>query len=227
MPTVLITGANRGLGLEMARQYAGAGWRVHAACRAPDAAQALKAVRGAVAVHPLDVESDASVSALGRTLAGEAIDLLVNNAGATATQRTALGDIDYEAWARLFRVNAMAPLRVAAAFVEPVARSERRTMLFVSTRAGSIHDNLAGGRYLYRSSKAALNMVVRSLAIDLAPRRIVCTAVHPGWVRTDMGGPGAPIDAPTSIAALRALVDRLEPHDSGRFLNYDGREIAW
>jgi NAD(P)-dependent dehydrogenase (short-subunit alcohol dehydrogenase family) len=227
MPTVLITGANRGLGLEMARQYAGAGWRVVAACRRPAEAKALGTIGGNVAVEALDVEDEASVSALARKFAGETIDLLVNNAGIGAAGRTAFGDIDYADWARLFRVNAMAPLRVAMAFVEPVARSPRRTMLFISTRAGSIHDNLYGGRYLYRSSKAALNMVVKSLAIDLAPRRIVCTAVHPGWVRTDMGGAEAPIDAATAIAALRALVDRLEPHDSGRFLNYDGRELRW
>lgn len=227
MSSLFVTGANRGLGLELARQYAGAGWRVHATCRDPDAAPALKALAGDVRVHRLEVTAADEVAALARALAGEPIDLLVNNAG-TATQRgTSLGDIDYAEWERQMRINAMAPLRVAEALAANVAASQRRVMMFMSSRAGSIADNLAGGRYLYRSSKAALNAVVRSLAIDLIPKRVIVVAVHPGWAKTDMGGPAAPLETAAAVAALRTLVDRLEPHHSGRFLNYDGQELRW
>jgi NAD(P)-dependent dehydrogenase (short-subunit alcohol dehydrogenase family) len=227
MPAVLVTGASRGLGLELARQYAAQGWRVHAACRNPGAAEALRAVAGDVAIHRLDVEEPKLIAELANALAGEAIDLLVNNAGIAAQARTSLGDLDYPLWERMMRVNVFGQLRMADAFVDQVARSQRRIMLFTSSRAGSIGENLSGGRYLYRSSKAALNAVVRSLAIDLLPKRITCVAVHPGWVRTDMGSAAAPLDAATSVSALRALVDRLEPHHNGRFLNYDGHELRW
>ena len=227
MPTLLITGANRGLGLEFARQYAGAGWRVHAACREPVSAEALRALPGDVTLHRLELTAPEQVLALVNTLAGEAIDVLVNNAGIAANEKTSLGDMNYAVWEHMMRVNVMGPLRVAEAFVPHVAKSSRRVMLFLSSRAGSITDNLSGGRYIYRSSKAALNAVVKSLAIDLQPQRVTCVAVHPGWVRTDMGGAGAPIDAVASVTALRALIDRLEPHHNGHFLNYDGQELRW
>lgn len=227
MPTVLITGANRGIGLELARQYAAAGWRVHATCRAPEAAEALKALGGAATLHRLDIVCPDQVQDLARHLAGEAIDLLVNNAGISTHANTSLGDMDYARWEEMLRINVLGPTRVAEAFVPHVAASQRRVMLFLSSRAASIADNLSGGRYLYRSSKAALNAVVKSLAIDLIPKRITCVAVHPGWVQTDMGTAAAPIAVEQSVSALRALVERLEPHDNGRFLNYDGRELRW
>jgi NAD(P)-dependent dehydrogenase (short-subunit alcohol dehydrogenase family) len=227
MPTVLITGANRGIGFELAKQYAADGWRVHATCREPIAADALKALAGTVTLHRLDVAMPNQVHDLAKGLAGEAIDLLVNNAGITAHAKTSLGDMDYALWEHLLRVNVMGPLRVAEALAANVAASERRIMLFLSSRAGSITDNLSGGRYIYRSSKAALNMVVKSLAIDLIPKRITCAAVHPGWVRTDMGTAAAPVAVEDSVTALRALIERLEPHHNGRFLNYDGQELHW
>jgi NAD(P)-dependent dehydrogenase (short-subunit alcohol dehydrogenase family) len=227
MPTVLVTGANRGLGLEFAKQYAAAGWRVHATCRDPGAAAALKGVAGDVRIHRLDVTSADQVRDLAAALAGEPVDLLVNNAGIAAHAKTSLGDMDYALWEVMMRVNVFGPLRVAEALVANVAASQRRIMLFVSSRAGSIADNLSGGRYIYRSSKAALNMVVKSLAIDLIPKRVICCAVHPGWARTDMGTAAAPVAVGDSVAALRALVDRLEPHHNGRFINYDGQELRW
>lgn len=227
MPTVLITGANRGIGFELAKQYAADGWRVHATCRDPGAAASLKAISGNVALHRLDVAVPDQLNALAKALAGEAIDLLINNAGITANTKTSLGDMDYALWEELMRVNVMGPLRVAEALIANVAASERRVMLFLSSRAGSITDNLSGGRYIYRSSKAALNMVVKSLAIDLIPKRIICAAVHPGWVRTDMGTAAAPVAVADSVTALRALIERLEPHHNGRFINYDGQELRW
>lgn len=227
MPTVLVTGANRGLGLEFVRQYAAEGWRIHAACRDPDKAEALRGIGGEVVRHRLDVTDAAQIAALAKALQAEPIDLLVNNAGMAAEDRTPAGEMDHAAWERVFRVNVLAPHRVAEAFAPHVAASGRRIILFVSSRAGSIADMLSGGRYIYRSSKAALNAVVKIMAIDLMPKRVVCVAVHPGWVRTDMGGGAAPLDAATSIAGLRALVERLESHHSGHFLNYDGQELRW
>jgi NAD(P)-dependent dehydrogenase (short-subunit alcohol dehydrogenase family) len=227
LPTVLVTGANRGIGLELAKQYAAAGWRVHATCRTPEAADALRGLSGDVKLHRLDVVRPDQIADAARQLRDQPIDLLVNNAGIGTQAKTSLGDMDYPHWEEMLRINVLGPMRVAEAFAPHVAASERRIMLFLSSRAGSIADNLSGGRYLYRSSKAALNAVVKSLAIDLMPKRITCAAVHPGWARTDMGTAAAPIAVADSVAALRALVDRLEPHHNGRFLNYDGQELRW
>lgn len=227
MPTVFITGANRGIGFEFARQYATQGWRVHAACRDPAGATALKGLAGDLKIHRLDVTAAAQVRDLTAALAGEPMDLLVNNAGITAHAKTSLGDMDYASWEDLLRVNVLGPMRVAEALAANVAASEKRIMLFLSSRAGSISDNLSGGRYIYRSSKAALNMVVKSLAIDLIPKRVICTAMHPGWARTDMGTAAAPVPVEDSVAAMRTLIERLEPHHNGRFLNYDGQELRW
>lgn len=227
MPTVLITGANRGLGLEFARQYGAAGWTVHAAARNPDAAEDLASIDGRVDAHRLDVLDPGQIAALAKTLAGEEIDLLINNAGVGAPTGTELGEVDYEAWQRVLEINALAPLRVAEAFIDNVARSRRKQIAFLSSRAGSITNNIAGGRYIYRSSKAALNAVVRSLALDLRQHGCIVVALHPGWVRTDMGGDAAPLAPKDSVTAMRDLLDRLEPHDNGHFINYDGRELEW
>lgn len=227
MPTVLITGANRGIGLEFVRQYAAAGWHVHAAARDPSAAEEMASIDGHVRTHKLDVTDGARVAALAAELADHDIDVLVHNAGVGPRHSSSLDDIDYDLWEEVLRVNTMAPLRVAAAFADHIARSRRRCMVFMTSRAGSISQNIQGSRYIYRTSKAALNCVVRSLALDLMPRRIVCTAVHPGWVRTDMGGGEAPLDAHTSVGEMRRLIDRLEMHHSGHFLNYDGNELDW
>ena len=227
MPTILVTGANRGIGFEFAKQYAAQGWRVHATCRDPAAATALKGLAGDVTVHRLEVTAADQVRNLAAALAGEPVDLLVNNAGIPAHAKTSLGDMDYALWEEMMRVNVFGPFRMAEALTANVAASQKRIMLFISSRAGSIADNLSGGRYIYRSSKAALNMVVKSLAIDLIPKRIICAAVHPGWTRTDMGTAAAPVAVADSVAAVRALVERLEPHPNGRFINYDGQELRW
>jgi NAD(P)-dependent dehydrogenase (short-subunit alcohol dehydrogenase family) len=227
MPTLLVTGANRGLGLALARLYADAGWTVHATARDPAAATELLAVPGAVEVHRLDIADPSQVAALAGALDGVAIDLLVNNAGINMTERSELGDLDYDGWQRDFAVNAVAPIRLSAALADNVAASEGRTIAFMSSRAGSITSNIAGGRYRYRSTKAALNAAVRSLALDLLRRGVTCVAVHPGWARTDMGGPRATISPTESATWLKALFDRLEPHHTGHFLNYDGTELPW
>lgn len=230
MPTVLITGANRGLGLELARQYAADGWKVHAACRDPRSATGLDALArasgGKVLVHALDLRDPAQVQELGRKLAGESIDVLLNNAG-IYPDRGGFGKVDYAAWEEAFRVNVMAPMRLIEALVEPVARSEKRLIVNMSSLMGSIGDNARGGSYVYRSSKAALNIVTKSLSIDLAPRGITAVVLHPGWVKTDMGGPEAPIEAEESVRGMRQVIARLEPGATGKFFDYEGDELPW
>jgi NAD(P)-dependent dehydrogenase (short-subunit alcohol dehydrogenase family) len=231
MPSTLITGANRGLGLEFARQYLADGWQVYAASRKPQSASELRRLAGAsddkLQILALDVTEAVSVQAAAAKLDGQAIDLLLNNAGVGGPRGQTVGNIDYEAWAKVLDVNTMGPLRVSEAFVDHVARSERKLIVTLTSGMGSIADNTSGGSIAYRSSKAAVNMVMRSLAIDLGPLGITCVVVNPGWVLTDMGGPHASLTTAESVAMLRCLIERLGPAQSGKFLNYDGKEYAW
>jgi NAD(P)-dependent dehydrogenase (short-subunit alcohol dehydrogenase family) len=231
MPTVLVTGANRGLGLEFARQYAADGWQVFAACRAPDAATDLQGLAsasgGRIRILGINVTDAAGVRAAAAALNGEAIDLLLNNAGVGGPPGQQLGNLDYAAWARVLDANTLGPMRVVEALLENVARSKLKRIVTITSAMGSIEDNASGGRYAYRSSKAAVNMVMKSLAIDLAPRGITCLMVHPGWVRTDMGGPGGKLTPAESVRALRSLIDAIKLEDAGRFFNYDGKPYPW
>ena len=231
MPSVLITGANRGLGFEFAKQYLADGWQVYAACRDPNSASELRRLADAsghkLRILNLDVTDLSSVKAAAAEVDGQAIDLLINNAGIGGPRGQTVGNIDYEAWAKVLDANTMGPMRVSEAFVDNVARSERKLIVTLTSGMGSIADNTSGGSVAYRSSKAAVNMVMRSLAIDLAPRGITCVVVNPGWVQTDMGGPHATITPAASVTSLRRLIDTLGPAQSGKFFNYNGREYAW
>ena len=225
MRTLLVTGANRGIGLALLRTFAADAWRIHACCRQPDKAKDLKAVAGDIRVHRLDVTDGLRVAGLARELADEPVDILINNAGVYGP-RTGFGETDYDDWSKVLAVNTLAPLRLVERFVEHVGRSGRKLIVNVSSRMGSVSQN-AGGAYVYRSSKAALNSVTKGLAADLAERGITVVAVHPGWVQTDMGGAEADISAEESAGGLRRVIDGLTPEDSGRFLNHDGTEIPW
>ena len=229
-PVVLVTGANRGLGLEFSRQYAAEGWQVFAACRSPDKAGELKKLEadsgGRVRVLPMDVMDTTSVKAAAGVVGKEAIDLLLNNAGVMGP-RERLGDLDYAAWARVLDANTLGPVRVVEAFLANVAKSGQKKIVTITSGMGSLADNTSGGSYAYRSSKAAVNMVVRSLALDLAPRGITCIVMNPGWVRTDMGGPRGTISPAESIKAMRSVIADLRPDDSGKFLNYTGKPYPW
>jgi NAD(P)-dependent dehydrogenase (short-subunit alcohol dehydrogenase family) len=231
MPSVLITGANRGLGLEFSRQYATDGWQVFAACRQPAAAKQLQHLaqdsNGRLSVIGVDVTSTDAVQAAARQLRDTAIDVLINNAGVAGPSRQETGNVDYKAWAQVLDVNTLGPVRLLEAFLNHIARSERRLVVTITSGMGSITDNTSGGSIAYRTSKAAVNMAMRSAAIDLAPRRITCVVVNPGWVRTDMGGPGARLTPQESVTALRRLIDSLGLKNSGKFYNYDGREYPW
>jgi NAD(P)-dependent dehydrogenase (short-subunit alcohol dehydrogenase family) len=227
MPTVLITGANRGLGLEFARQYAADGWRVIACARQADAPalRQLAATGGSVSTHALDVSDFAAIDALAAELSGTPIDVLLNVAGVMGSK--GFGATDYAEWSRVLTVNVLAPMKMAEAFVEHVAASEHKKIVTLTSRMGSIGDNTSGGYYAYRSSKAAANAVMKSLALDLAGRGIIAVPIHPGWVRTDMGGPSAPLATPDSAVGMRRVIAGLTAADSGRFLQYEGREIPW
>lgn len=231
MPNTLITGANRGLGLEFARQYLADGWQVYAACRNPASAFELRRLAedsgGRLRMLVMDVTDPASIQAAAKKLEDQAIDLLLNNAAIMGPRNQTIGNINYKAWAEVFAINTMGPVRVSEAFVEHVARSGLKLIVTLTSGMGSIADNTSGGSIVYRSTKAAVNMVVRSLAIDLAPRGIVCAVVNPGWVRTDMGGPNARLEPSESIGALRRLIGTLGPEQSGKFFNHTGREYPW
>lgn len=227
MPSVFITGSNRGIGLEFARQYAAEGWRVFATCRNPAAAEELKALKGDIHIHGLDIGDFAAIGALARQLKDEPIDLLIKNAAQYGPDEQSLGDVDFDGWIEAFRINCMAQVRLAQAFVEHVARSELKRMIALTSRMGSIGDNTSGDSYVYRTCKAGLNAAVKSLALDLAPRGISATVIHPGWVDTEMGGPGARISTEKSVAEMRKTIDRLGPEHAGRFWSWDGSEIPW
>ncbi|NQW11791.1 MAG: SDR family oxidoreductase [Alphaproteobacteria bacterium] len=226
MPTVLITGANRGIGLELARQYSAKGWRVLATCRDPGAASELTAVEGDVDVYALNVDDAASVEALATTLKGQAVDVLFNNAGINVKKGPSIGDIDYGDWAATMDTNVFGPIRVAWAFRENVLASSRKIMAFTSSKMGSIAEN-TGGSITYRTSKTALNMAVSCLGIELKDRGIITVMFHPGHVRTDMGGPTAPVTAPQSAEGMRKVIATLGPDDNGSFKNFDGTPLPW
>jgi NAD(P)-dependent dehydrogenase (short-subunit alcohol dehydrogenase family) len=231
MPTILITGANRGLGLEFARQYLAEGHAVIAACRDTDKAQALRALerdsKGGLTTVELDVTDSASVRHAAAGVAQTSIDILINCAGVIGAHGQRIGSLDYDDWWEVLDVNLLGPARVCEAFLEHVARSDRRLMITITSGMGSLADNTSGGSIPYRTSKAAVNMLMRSAAIDLKPRRITAVVLNPGWVKTDMGGPNAKLSPEESVGGMLRLIAKLGPEDSGRFYNYDGREYPW
>jgi NAD(P)-dependent dehydrogenase (short-subunit alcohol dehydrogenase family) len=214
MPTALITGASRGLGKELARQYAGEGWKV------------IGTERGANASFPLDVADRRQVAQLAKKLKGEPIDLLVCNAGISGKRGMSPGSFDFESWEQILRVNLLGAAAVAEALLDNVAASERRTIAMMSSRLGSIAES-SGMTLPYSTSKAALNMLVKGLAATQASRGIIVVALSPGWVRTDMGGAQAPLTPEKSVRGLRRVIAGLGKGDSGKFLSHDGTPIPW
>ncbi|WP_029012886.1 SDR family oxidoreductase [Niveispirillum irakense] len=226
MPTVIITGANRGIGLELARQYSADGWTIIATAREPATAADLTALPG-VEVKALAVDDSAAITAFAASLAGRRIDLLINNAGIMGPDLPAQSrdGIDAAGWVQTMQVNALAPILLALAvkpFLAPGAK-----IATISSQLGSIAENESGGMYAYRASKAAVNMGNRSLAADLRDAGITCLVLHPGWVQTDMGGAKAPVTVPDSAAGLRRVIAGATLADSGSFIAYDGRRLPW
>jgi NAD(P)-dependent dehydrogenase (short-subunit alcohol dehydrogenase family) len=232
MKTTLITGANRGIGLEFSRQYAADGWRVLACSRNPGKSDDLNKLAAQypefIKILTLDVSDHAQIEHLAQELFDESIDLLINNAGIYPKSGVnGLGHIDYAEWMQVFRINCMAPLKMAETFATQLARSEHKIFVAITSKMGSIADNSSGGSYLYRSSKTALNMVVKSLAVDLQSAGITSVVIHPGWVKTDMGGPNALISIEQSVSGMRQVISSLLRADSGKFFSYNGQEIPW
>jgi NAD(P)-dependent dehydrogenase (short-subunit alcohol dehydrogenase family) len=231
MPTTLITGANRGLGLEFTRQYLAEGYAVLAACRSPDRADALRQLErdgsGALTLLEVDVADTASVKRAASRLRSPTIDILVNCAGVIGAHGQTIGSLDYHDWMQVLEVNVMGPARMCEAFLDRLAQSDRRLIVTITSGMGSLADNTSGGSIPYRTSKAAVNMLMRTAAIDLKPRGITCVVLNPGWVKTDMGGPNAKLSAEESVGGMRRVISKLGPEDSGRFYNYDGREYPW
>lgn len=228
--SIIVTGANRGIGFEFVRQYAQAGWRVYAGCRNPERAHDLNRLAASnpdLSVHPLDVTDPRHIHAMSMVLGESPLDLLINNAGVLGPTEQGFGHTDTDAWSYTFKVNAIAPLKLTEALVENLALAERPLVAVLSSRMGSVTDNDSGGYYIYRSSKAALNAVVKSAALDLTRRGITIVALHPGWVRTGMGGADAEIEAEESVNHLKALLERMQPTDTGRFFDLSGEELPW
>jgi NAD(P)-dependent dehydrogenase (short-subunit alcohol dehydrogenase family) len=227
MPTVLITGASRGLGFEFARQYAGAGWHVIATCRDPAGAGALSGLMktGDVRVEALDVNEFDAVDRLAHSLEGTAIDILINNAGIGGPRQESM-DMDEAGFMQVLHTNTLAPLKISQALRAHVAASTQKKIAAISSGLGSIAHN-GGGRYAYRTSKAALNMIMKGLAADWAKDGILVAVLAPGWVRTDMGGPGAMYSPEESISGMRRVLAGLTPAQSGKFLTHTGNENPW
>ena len=229
--SVLITGANRGIGLEHTKVFAARGVRVFATARVPAEAAELKALAAAHAEHITVLQYDATApdapaqvkNALGNT----PIDLILANAGMMADKEAPFGEIDVEAILRITHINALAPLKLVEALVDNVAYSTRRLIAFQSSLMGSVGDNGSGGYYAYRISKVALNMITKCVSNDLRSRGFTTVSLHPGWVKTRMGGASALVTVAQCVAGQQRLFDQLSMADSGQFFNYDGKKLPW
>ncbi|WP_318456624.1 SDR family oxidoreductase [Photobacterium leiognathi] len=226
--TVMITGANRGIGLSLVEQYLAQGWVVNATVRALDptgALEQLAAKHTDLAIHVLDVTNYKQMESLALQL--PVLDLLINNAGYYGPKGYGFGNTDVDEWRKVFEINTIAPLKLVESLYPLLSKSKTKKIACLSSKVGSMTENTSGGGYIYRSSKAALNSVVKSLSNDLRGEGFTVLALHPGWVQTEMGGPNALIDTATSAQGLYEVIEQSSPNNSGEFINYDGSRIAW
>lgn len=226
-----ITGASRGLGLEFVRQLLNRGDSIDAGVRSPAEARQLQGLAretgGRLRIHALEVSDSKSVDAFAAAVGqGEPLDVLINNAGVYGKDGKLAG-LDYESMADTFAVNTMGPLRLTAALLPALRRGSARRIIHITSEMGSIGANGMGGSYAYRISKAAMNMAMRNMHLELHPEGFVTVSMHPGWVQTDMGGPQAPLRPEESVRGMINVIDRLKAEDGGRFFSYEGRELPW
>ena len=231
MTTVLITGANRGIGLELVRRYAAAGNDVLACCREPATAKALNALadkQKKVRVHGVHVAEAGSVAALKTEIGAKPIDILINNAGmqGPAPQRQSLAEMDFDGWAETFAVNSMAPLRVLQAFRANLAAAKSPKAVTITSQMGALSLDMTMA-YAYCASKAAVNKVMRLASVELKKDGITVALIHPGWVKTDMGGPHAQLTAEESAAGIVEVIDGLSLAETGCFKKWNGETHAW
>lgn len=231
MPSILITGANRGLGLEFCRQYGEQGWRVFACCRQPERATELQALAGQfqhLTIHTFEVSNFQQIDQLAAQLNAEPLDVLLNNAGVYGDNREhGFGALDYAVWQETLLINTIAPVKLAEAFLPHLLKAQNPQIVAITSLMASMTDNSSGRALLYRSSKAGLNAAMKSLAIDLRPQNISVLILHPGWVQTDMGGSRAPTSPRESITGMRHVIAQFTLQDSGAFLNYKGESLPW
>lgn len=229
--TILITGANRGLGLEFTRQYAQSDWQVIAACRDPQTAVELKVLAqhyANIQIETLDVAEFSQIDSLATKLADSSIDILLNNAGVYGDKSGhGFGNLDYITWQQTLLINTIAPLKMAEAFMPQVLRSQQKLIVAISSLMGSLADNSSGGSYLYRSSKAGLNAAMKSLALDSHKQGVGVLIFHPGWVKTDMGGQNALLEVEQSITGMREIMNNFSLEQTGSFIRFDGRIAPW
>jgi len=226
--TVLITGSNRGIGLKFAEEYSKLGWHVIATCRNPSHANKLNQLAkdfGSIEIYPLEVSNSDQIHELADALKNKPIDVLINNAG--IHRSCTLGSIDKEAWLESFTINSIAPYEVTIHLLDNILQGSLKKVISITSKMGSIDDNTSGGSYIYRSSKTALNSIMRSLEHDLGHHGIATLTLHPGWVRTDMGGMGAWINVDESVAGMIKQIERLNLSNAGRYVDYAGKKINW
>ncbi len=227
---VLITGANRGIGLALVKEYLALDWHVVACCRSPESAHELTEllnVHEGLDLFELDVTDYDAVAELALSLEGLPLDLLINNAGYYGPKGYGFGHTDVDEWRKVLEINTIAPLKLTEAFYPHLSAATAPVIACMSSKVGSMTDNTSGGGYIYRSSKAGLNSVVKSLSNDLSPQGMISVALHPGWVLTEMGGPNALIDTQMSARGLIEVIANLRPEHSGDFYDYRGKVIPW
>ncbi len=238
MSTILITGANRGLGLGLVEEYAKDGWKIIATSRNPNNSDELLELANKnennIEILQLDVEDLKSISDLSQVLQNTPIDVLANVAGYYGKKIVSepgglqeFGSTDYEDWQRIIKVNIFGPMKICETLINNIELGNDKKIITLSSIIGSIGGNDQGMMYAYRVSKAGVNAIMRSMAIDLKDKGIICIPLHPGWVRTDMGGPNADIDTKTSVEGMKRVIDSLSIKDSGRYMVYDGSELPW
>lgn len=230
MSRYIVTGTNRGIGLEFVKQLLAQGHDVLATARDPEAVPALTELQHThkqLTLLPLDLSDDSSIAHFAREAGAQPIDVLINNAGVYGPRNASLGSLRTDEWVEVMLIDLIAPLMLTQALLPALRQGKDKRIAFLSSMMGSIADNSSGGAYIYRSAKAGLNQAVKSLAVDLSKESFIVLPLHPGWVQTDMGGPNAQIDTKTSVNGLLQRIQNSTAGDSGKFLNYDGKTIAW
>ena len=228
--SILITGTNRGIGLEFVKHYIKNNEKVIATCRNRNSAKDLLELENTtnnLSLVELDVSNPNSINNFTSKIAGLPIDTFISNAGVSGPKNIEFGNFDAKEWLDVFNFNTIAPLIITQKILKNLRLGKDKKLVFISSKVGSIEDNTSGGMYIYRTSKTALNQVIKSLSIDLKGENFIVVALHPGWVQTDMGGPNALIDTKTSVRGMTEAIDNLTSKNSGKFYNYDGSAIPW